>query len=181
MTSIPNSTHQPTFWQKHCRKLIDRYFKEMSKGRLIMHLPGGEQIQYGLDENYDPAIIRIQSEEFFVKCVLYGDIGLGESYVDGDWETEDISAVVAWFILNIRKSPSMSGSAARAFLINCLGYLNRFGHRRRANTLENSKKNIHEHYDLGNKFYKLFLDESMTYSCAYFQGQDESLEMAQTA
>ena len=146
-----------------------------------MHWPNGDQVQYGQDENYDPAIIRIQSEEFFVKCVLYGDIGLGESYVDGDWETEDISAVVAWFILNIRKSPSMSGSAARSFLINCLGYLNRFGHRRRANTLENSKKNIHEHYDLGNKFYKLFLDETMTYSCAYFQGKDESLEEAQTA
>lgn len=181
MTSTPISTQQTTFWQKHCRKLIDRYFKEMSKGRLIMHWPNGDQIQYGQDENYDPAIIRIQSEEFFVKCVLYGDIGLGESYVDGDWETEDISAVVAWFILNVRKSPSMSGSAARSFLINCLGYLNRFGHRRRANTLENSKKNIHEHYDLGNKFYELFLDETMTYSCAYFQGQDESLEMAQTA
>ena len=181
MTSISNSTPQPTFWQKHCRKLIDRYFKEMSKGRLIMHWPNGDQIQYGQDENYDPAIIRIQSEEFFVKCVLYGDIGLGESYVDGDWETDDISAVVAWFILNIRKSPSMSGSAARSFLINCLGYLNRFDHRRRANTLENSKKNIHEHYDLGNKFYELFLDETMTYSCAYFQGKDESLEEAQTA
>ena len=153
----------------------------MSEGRLIMHWPNGDQVQYGQDENYDPAIIRIQSEEFFVKCVLYGDIGLGESYVDGDWETEDISAVVAWFILNVRKSPSMSGSAARSFLINFLGYLNRFGHRRRANTLENSKKNIHEHYDLGNKFYELFLDETMTYSCAYFQGQDESLEMAQTA
>ena len=79
-----------------------------------MHWPNGDQVQYGQDENYDPAIIRIQSEEFFVKCVLYGDIGLGESYVDGDWETEDISAVVAWFILNIRKSPSMSGSAARS-------------------------------------------------------------------
>lgn len=105
MTSISNSTHQPTFWQKHCRKLIDRYFKEMSEGRLIMHWPNGDQVQYGQDENYDPAIIRIQSEEFFVKCVLYGDIGLGESYVDGDWETEDISAVVAWFILNVRKSP----------------------------------------------------------------------------
>ena len=134
-----------------------------------MHLPDGGQVQYGEDEESDPAIMQIKSEDFFVKCVLYGDIGLGESYVDGDWETQDISAVVSWFILNVRKSPSMSGSAARSFLINCLGYLNRLGHKRRSNTLENSKKNIHEHYDLGNQFYKLFLDETMTYSCAYFQ------------
>ena len=52
-------------------------FKEMSKGRLIMHWPNGDQVNMG-DENYDPAIIRIPVE-FFVKCVLYGDIGLGES------------------------------------------------------------------------------------------------------
>ena len=53
MTSISNSTHQPTFWQKHCRKLIDRYFKEMSEGRLIIHWPNGDQVQYGQDENYE--------------------------------------------------------------------------------------------------------------------------------
>lgn len=181
MTSTTHSKNQPTFWQKQCQRLINRYFKAMSKGRLIMHLPDGGQVQYGEDEESDPAIMQIKSEDFFVKCVLYGDIGLGESYVDGDWETQDISAVVSWFILNVRKSPSMSGSAARSFLINCLGYLNRLGHKRRSNTLENSKKNIHEHYDLGNQFYKLFLDETMTYSCAYFQGQGESLSEAQAA
>lgn len=181
MTSTTHSKNQPTFWQKQCQRLINRYFKAMSKGRLIMHLPDGGQVQYGEDEESDPAIMQIKSEDFFVKCVLYGDIGLGESYVDGDWETQDISAVVSWFISNVRKSPSMSGSAARSFLINCLGYLNRLGHKRRSNTLENSKKNIHEHYDLGNQFYKLFLDETMTYSCAYFQGQGESLSEAQAA
>ena len=110
-----------------------------------MHLPDGDTIHYGKDEDSSPAIIRVQSEEFFVKCALYGDIGLGESYVDGDWETDDISAVISWFILNLEEAPSMSGSAARSLLINSLGYLNRLGHRRRANTLENSRKNIHEH------------------------------------
>ena len=182
MTERTNSNNQSgSFWARQCKKLIHRYFIKMKKGRLVMHLPDGDTIHYGKDEDSSPAIIRVQSEEFFVKCALYGDIGLGESYVDGDWETDDISAVISWFILNLEEAPSMSGSAARSLLINSLGYLNRLGHRRRANTLENSRKNIHEHYDLGNRFYELFLDETMTYSCAYFNGDGESLKEAQTA
>ena len=70
-----------------------------------MHWPNGDQIQYGQDENYDPAIIRIQSEGVFRKMRPLWRYRVGRI---NRWrlETDDISAVVAWFILNIRKSPS---------------------------------------------------------------------------
>ena len=138
-------------------------------------------MNYGHNPNGQTATIRVHSNEFFRKCVLYGDIGLGEAYVDGDWDTDDISAVISWFILNLNQAPSMSGSNARSLLMNCLGFVNRIGHRLRPNSLKTSQQNIHEHYDLGNDFYKLFLDETMTYSSGYFGSEKISLKEAQIA
>ena len=106
-----------------------------------MHLPCGKIISYGEDDSCEPAIMRIRSNNFFTKCALYGDIGLGEAYVDGDWDTNDICTVISWFILNVKKSPSKSLKAARSLLINSLGIINRIRHKFRSNTLDNSKKN----------------------------------------
>lgn len=182
MTRQAASTVGPlSFWQRQCRKLIHRAFSRMKFGRLVIHLPEGKKRVYGNEDQAGMAIIRIRSNDFFTKCVLYGDIGLGESYVDGDWDTDDISAVISWFILNINEAPSMSGSAARSLAINCFGAINRIGHLLRPNSLKTSRKNIREHYDLGNDFYKLFLDETMTYSCGYFERADTKLKEAQIA
>jgi len=181
MNNIKTNFNEDSFWSKQSKKIILRYFSKMKKGRMEIELPSGQKIICGDDENYKPAIMRVHSNNFFIKCVLYGDIGLGESYVEGDWNTDDISAVMSWFILNVRKSPSKSVKTARSLLINSLGIINRIQHKFRANTIDKSKKNIHEHYDLGNDFYKLFLDESMTYSCAYFEGHNKDLNKAQIA
>ena len=101
--------------------------------------------------------------------------------MDGDWETDDITRVIEWFILNVENSPAMSGSRSRKFFINLLGKLNRVGHLLRPNSLTTAKQNIREHYDLGNDFYKLFLDPTMTYSSALFQSPEQTLEQAQIA
>ena len=171
----------PTFWQRQCHRLIHEAFNKMKRGRLIIRTPGGDTYEYGEDDTVPPAIIHVRSHSFYSKCVQYGDIGLGEAYVDGDWDSDDISAVVSWFILNIDQAPSMSGSAAKSIAINFLGTINRIGHLLRPNNPEMSKTNIHEHYDLGNEFYKLFLDKTMTYSCGYFENESSSLSEAQTA
>jgi len=178
--NTPHS-NEDSFWSKQSKRIILRYFSKMEKGRMEIELPCGQKIICGNDENCNPAKMRILSSNFFKKCVLYGDIGLGEAYVEGDWDTDDISSVISWFILNVKKSPSKSVETARSFLINSLGVINQIKHKFRANTIDKSKKNIHEHYDLGNDFYKLFLDESMTYSCAYFEGNNNDLNKAQIA
>jgi len=179
--SSDNTGDAPTFWQKQCHRLIHDSFSKMKRGRLVIQLPEGEKYEYGNEEVPNPPFIHVRSYRFFTRCVQYGDIGLGEAYVDGDWDTDNISAVVSWFILNINEAPSMSGSTARSLAINFLGVINRVGHLLRPNSINNSKRNIHEHYDLGNDFYRLFLDETMTYSCAYFENKDASLSDAQTA
>lgn len=153
----------------------------MTAGCLHLELPWGEAVVIGTPGAEVSARIRVLDPAFFKKCVLFGDVGFGESYVAGDWETESIERVIAWAILNVENAPAMSGSKARGAALNLLKWYNRALHLLRPNTLSTSRRNIAEHYDLGNDFYRLWLDETMTYSSAYFTGRGESLQTAQAA
>jgi cyclopropane-fatty-acyl-phospholipid synthase len=99
--------------------------------------------------------------------------------VDGDWETESITDVIAWFLLNVENSPTISGSKRGFSPANILKVINRWLHRSRGNTLRTARRNISDHYDLSNEFFKTFLDPGMTYSSAYFRSEDLDLEKAQ--
>lgn len=151
----------------------------MTLGQLRLVLPEGKEIVFGTGEEVQQVSARIVREDFFKKCVLYGDVGFGEAYVDGDWDTPDISGVIAWMILNVENHPTMMDSRQKRLAVNFLGFLNRLQHHFKTNTIANSRKNIAAHYDLGNDFFKLFLDPGMTYSSAYFAKGTESLEEAQ--
>ena len=113
--------------------------------------------------------------------MLYGDVGFGESYTDGYWETDNITEVIKWFLLNVDSAPTISGSRMKAGLINILKFVNRLKHSFRKNDLTTAKTNIAEHYDLNNDFFKLFLDPTMTYSSAYFEKEGMELSKAQIA
>jgi len=154
---------------------------QMTLGCLRLELPDGSKEVIGEPGATITAQVRILNWGFFKRCVLFGDVGFGEAYVDGDWDTEDITRVISWFILNVENSPAMSGSRGRKFLINLLGWQNRIAHLLRPNSVTTSRRNISEHYDLGNDFYKLFLDPTMTYSSALFSSHEETLEAAQVA
>lgn len=151
---------------------------KMDQGSLTVALPSGETLTIGNSQGIS-ANITIRSHEFFKRCVLFGDIGFGEAYVDGDWETDNITKVIKWFLLNIENSPGISGSKTKTFALNVLKFFNRFSHWTRANNLSGSKKNIEAHYDLNNDFFALFLDPTMTYSSAYFKEEGMSLQQAQ--
>ncbi len=154
---------------------------QMTLGCLQLELPDGTKKTIGQPGAAVAANVRVLNWNFFKHCVLFGDIGFGEAYVDGDWDTDDIARVISWFILNVENAPAMSGSRGKKFVINLLGGWNRLRHWLRPNSLATSRRNISEHYDLGNDFYKLFLDPTMTYSSALFESPDETLEQAQTA
>ena len=162
-------------------RLVLDALSKMTAGCLRLELPRGEVIVLGTPGADVSARIRVLDHAFFQKCVLFGDIGFGESYVAGDWETDSIERVIAWAILNVENSPAMSGSKVRRAALNLLKSYNRVLHLLRPNSISTSRRNIAEHYDLGNDFYSLWLDETMTYSSAYFTGAGESLESAQTA
>ncbi len=162
------------------QKIFDRVLSALPAGKLRVTLPTGEEVFYGLKAPGPEATIKVLTPAFFKKCVLYGEVGLGESYVDGDWETDDVVSVLSWFIINLENAPAAFSSKRRLPLTDLLLVLNRLRHKLRANNIAGARRNISEHYDLGNDFYRLFLDPSMTYSCAYFSSPDQSLEAAQT-
>ncbi len=162
-------------------RIIINLFSKMPLGFLYMTLPDGEQLTFGSGVGMYTATIEVKDRNFFKRCVLYGDIGFGESYVEGEWETDNIQNVIKWFLLNVENSPGISGSNSRNLMINVLKFFNKIYHSKRTNSLGGSRKNIAAHYDLNNAFFSLFLDPTMTYSSAYFKEEGMTLEEAQLA
>jgi cyclopropane-fatty-acyl-phospholipid synthase len=156
------------------QRVVLQSLEQMTLGCLHLELPDGTKKTIGQPGAQISANVRIVNWGFFKRCVLFGDVGFGEAFVDGDWDTDDITKVISWFILNVENSPAMSGSRGKQFLVNLLGRYNRVLHLLRPNSLETSRRNISEHYDLGNDFYKLFLDPTMTYSSALFETEPQS-------
>lgn len=178
----------PSFY----RRAVLGAFRDMRRGSLRIELPEGGQVDLGEGCHtrpaplplglQDSASIRVRRESFFRRCVLAGDIGFAESYIDGDWETNDLTAVIAWFILNVDQAPTLSGSARRrsqSWMLNLLRFTHRLQHALQPNSRRNARNNISRHYDLSNEFFALFLDPSMMYSAAKFTSPDLSLEAAQ--
>lgn len=160
-------------------KVILSLLSGMKLGHLHLTLPAGEVLVFGNGEGRVEAHVTIKSQNFFKRCVLFGDIGFGESYVNGEWETDHINNVIKWFLLNIETAPTLSGSKAKNLMLNFLKFFNKLTHFNKANTPDGSRENIAAHYDLNNDFFMLFLDPTMTYSSAYFREEGMSLQQAQ--
>ena len=152
---------------------------KMNKGFLNLSLPNGENLEIGKKNSTIKANLVIKNHQFFKRVVLYGDIGFGEAYVDGLWETDNITNIIKWIILNIENAPSVSGNKVKNIGLNLFKWFNRMYHNGRSNSIIGAQKNIAEHYDLNNDFFATFLDASMTYSAAYFKTSDLSLAAAQ--
>lgn len=167
-------------------------FAQLKRGRLHLELPDGSAHTFG-DPAFttprelapavpDTAVIRVRRERFFSRCFWHGDIGFAEAFMDGDWETPDLTAVIGWFILNVDDTPTLSGSKrARTVALNLLRSVNRARHWLRRNTPRVARRNIAEHYDLSNDFFALWLDDTMMYSSARWERADATLRDAQTA
>ena len=172
-----HASRPPAFYQRAVMQALE----QMTLGCLHLELPDGTRRIIGQPDAAIQASVQVRDWGFFKRCVLFGDVGFGEAYVDGDWDTDDITRVIAWFILNVENAPGLAGSRGKKFLINLLGRYNRVLHLLRPNSLDTSRRNIQEHYDLGNDLYRLFLDPTMTYSSALFTAPEQTLEQAQIA
>lgn len=174
------------------QRLVVGSLEPMRKGRLTLELPDRSTIHFGADvgetsPELPPGVapearIIVRDERFFRRCVLSGDVGFGESYVAGEWDSPDVVAVIAWFLLNLDHAPTLSGSARRrvhGWALNLMSFANRAGHLMRRNTRTTVRKNIRAHYDVSNAFFQRMLDPSMMYSCALWKGGDDTLALAQ--
>jgi cyclopropane-fatty-acyl-phospholipid synthase len=146
---------------------------------MVVTFPDGQTVHVGEDVSLHRASMQIRNPDFFQRAVLFGDIGFAESYIDGEWETDNLTAVLKIFLLNIEEISVLSGSKRKYSPLNILKFINRISYTLRKNSKTGSKRNISEHYDLSNDFFALFLDTSMTYSSAHFSREDELLEDAQ--
>lgn len=161
------------------QKLLFSLFKKMTVGQLTMYLPDGQRLIFGDGLADYQATIKVYNNDFFKRCILFGDIGFGESYVDGDWETENIKDVIEWMLVNIEQHPTLMDEGAKWAPVNFLKTLNTIYHRIRPNTVKGSSKNIAAHYDLSNDMFKLILDPSMTYSSGIFKDPHQTLADSQ--
>jgi cyclopropane-fatty-acyl-phospholipid synthase len=172
--------------------MLCRALAPMVRGHLVLELPGGGRREFGRDAGDatvrlpagipGTAVIRVRHRAFFRECILGGDIGFAEAYLAGWWDTPDLRAVIAWFLLNVDTAPTLSGSArkrAQGLLLNVRRLTNRLGHLLRPNSRAIARRNIREHYDLSNDFFALMLDPSMMYSGARWTSATQTLEAAQ--
>jgi cyclopropane-fatty-acyl-phospholipid synthase len=156
------------------KRVILRAASVMREGELTAVLPGGKRRVFGTVGSTPAATLRIHDDEFFSRVLLHGEIGVGEAYVDGLWDSDDLVALMELGVENRRHVQFSSTWMSRASKVRNVRL-----HRGRRNTQEQAKDNIHAHYDLSNDLFRLFLDETMTYSSAYFSAPDQPLADAQ--
>jgi cyclopropane-fatty-acyl-phospholipid synthase len=117
--------------------------------------------------------VQVHSQEFYVMTGSGGAMGIAEAYILGYWTSDDVVMLMRIILKNRSILLSLNDGFAKI-----LSPINKLIHRSRQNTLKGSKENILAHYDLSNDFYKLWLDPTMTYSCAYFKDSNTTLEDA---
>ncbi|MFN5998898.1 MAG: class I SAM-dependent methyltransferase [Paracoccaceae bacterium] len=160
---------------------LPRYFASafeaaarLGEGRIDFVLPDGRRFRV---EGKAPGIaaeVQVVNTDLFARLVREGDLGFCDAYLDGWWTTPDLQA-----FLDLIQRPANNVVGDSYPGMSLLRAYERMRFWLQANSKRQAKKNIAYHYDLGNDFYRLWLDETMTYSSAIFQNPQESLEAAQ--
>jgi cyclopropane-fatty-acyl-phospholipid synthase len=161
--------HRPALVDRLAKRLLLSALARVREGSLVVRGegrfgPGGEPAAEVIPR--DPALWR--------RAAFGGDVGMGEAFVEGWWSSPDLVAVIRLAIRNMEVFEGAGGYLARL-----ASWANRRRHRARDNSPEGSRRNVADHYDLGNEFYRLFLDDSLAYSCAYYERPDDPLGKAQ--
>lgn len=141
-------------------------------GSIRMHLPNGERVEVCGEFEGPSATLAIREWRALRRIAVSGDLGFAAGFIDGEWTSADLPQTLEFFARNARAL----AAAPRSWTARCAS---RLWHWSRRNTRQGSRKNIEFHYDLGNAFYELWLDEGMQYSAAIYAPGD-TLESAQT-
>jgi cyclopropane-fatty-acyl-phospholipid synthase len=155
------------------RGLINK-LAQSGVSQITLILPNQDKITVGeINEDISVPSVHLVRLSVLRKAIFSGLVGWGEAYVDGDWTTPDLIQVTEWAMHN-------STALEKAFSGSNGGrWFHRLLHRLNDNTLKGSRRNISAHYDLGNDFYRLWLDKSMTYSSALYYQPEDDLQQAQ--
>ena len=157
------------------RGLVLKSLAQVRQGRLIF-IDCDDRLEFGEPGSGLTTTVRVQHHDFYRRVAFGGTIAAGETYRDGLWNCSDLLALVRIMVRNQGAQQQLEGGLARLAVP-----LQRLLHRLKDNTRSGSRRNIAAHYDLGNDFYQLFLDQTMAYSCGIFERNNSTLEEASTA
>ena len=161
-------------WNQHlAARIVIRVLERIATGRLHVTLPSGANLAFG--PGGAQAEIAFNDWRAFGRILRDGDIGFAEGWLEQQWHTPDLTALLELLAAN---RESLSGPLYGSLLRRLF---HRVAHAMRANTRSGSRRNIAAHYDLGNDFYSLWLDPGMAYSSAVFESGSQALEAAQRA
>ena len=160
-------------FQQSLESMVQKFLSKLQFGELSVTFPSGKEIKFQGEHNGQKADIVINNYKFVTKILKKKSIGFAEAYMDGDFKSTNLTNLLLlafknekYFLENLKT--------------NIFFYIfSKFKHFLNENTKSQSKKNIKHHYDLGNNFYTKWLDQSMTYSAAFFEGENQNLFDAQ--
>lgn len=169
---VKGSEKQGAIVDRVAKKALFRILSQLPRGRLVIE-DGGEIHEFGQADGVLRAHILIRDPSAYRAMAFGGSIGAGEAYMAGHWSSPNLVDVIRLMAINIdmMNAVDQSRSLGKRLLQRVLHLLN-------ANSLRGSRKNIAAHYDLGNDFFALFLDQSMMYSSAIFPHPQATLEEA---
>jgi len=185
MTTQATSARDPSRVARDAFRPLDTLAKRAVLGKLtqlhggqLVLVDGGERHRFGTVSEHlaESIVVHVHDRRFYGDLALGGSVGAGEAYMQGYWSTPQLVELVRLLVLNMDVLDSLEGGFARL-----TAPVRKALHAIRRNTRSGSRKNIAAHYDLGNEFFRLFLDETMMYSSATFARPDMSLHDAQLA
>lgn len=156
-------------------RILRRMMDQIHSGHISVVLPSGDRIDHSGERAGPFATLFIHRWRTIRRLISQGDLGFAQSYIDGDWSSPDPATLLELAAMNTATINSKIPG------IWPLRALNRLRHLLRANSKSGSRRNIAFHYDLGNAFYRHWLDPEMTYSSALYAHPDQTLEDAQAA
>jgi cyclopropane-fatty-acyl-phospholipid synthase len=160
-------------FEKNVKKKLLNTLRSIQYGELFLKTPEGECLHFKGSLPGPSADLELYDWRVIVNLMIKGDVGFSEDYRDAYFTTKDLKNLL---LLGLYNEKSLSTYMKGNFFYNVIA---RLGYFTKRNTIKQSKKNIYAHYDLGNAFYSLWLDESMTYSSALYKSEGETLSQGQ--
>ncbi len=160
-----------TFWDKQ----VIRVFEGCRHGILTLRFANGQHYRVQGDNSIPPVTLTLYNNELGKYLAKRGKLGFCEAYKDGHWSTPDLTALMFYIFTNMDALDKPAATPLAQQAMELLKYW------QRRNNKNGSRRNIHDHYDIGNAFYELWLDKTMTYSSAWFSDDTQSHEEAQLA
>ena len=161
------------FFAISLENFVNKIFNQTQYGSLLVHFPSGQLKIYKGNKEGVSADIKFNNFLVVSKFLKKGTVGFAESYMDEDFTTTNLKNLLIFTEIN--KSGYLDFQKGNWFY----RFVSKAGHYLNQNTISKSKKNISYHYDLGNNFYELWLDETMTYSSGLFNAEKDNLLEAQ--